>query len=201
MSKPNSNIPPSRDASPARVPSFDALRTDDDERSDLRRNQTIPMPIGLRQELASRELPKVPPEQLRSTDDLDEALKSMRHRRDRNVLMLVGVAILAAATSGVVYVKLRQPAAATGATPVTPTNTVVSVPSVPVAKSMPPEIASAIPSSEEVHIAAPTLPPRTFNHPQNPSKPAAQKSLIGKTSTGKGSDAELDPNEMIYNPK
>jgi hypothetical protein len=222
MSKPNSRVPVSPVPNLGRVPSFEALRDDSEERDDLRRNQTIPMPIGLRQELAARELPVVPEEHLRKTGDMDGLLADVNrdgpsaaaaipsetdNDRNRKWLLVLAAFFCVAVAAALVRTWTRKhsdlrsaPAFTTAESPGS-----VMAPSIssgiPAIHVEPPDNTSAAGPAETSPTRALTKPPRTVDSPQPIVKPKVRNTASGKPERSTDVDNGREPGDVSFKPE
>lgn len=92
MPKSNSSMRILGKKSTSDIPAFDAIRENPDEYdSNLRRNQTITLPPGMREELIAHELPRLPEEYLHATGDQQDVVAAMRDTSNSTDKTLLGV--------------------------------------------------------------------------------------------------------------
>ena len=196
------------------IPSFEAVRQEEPN-SDLRKNQTIPMKFGLRRELAVHELPSLPEDHLRTTDDnMDQALVSLRDEpveqevtkpgrmnvAKRQGMFFLGICFFFAAVAlSLIVDRILHPAIGAPVTGEKPSTTDVKgreqAVKAPATENAPPTIKEVEPPAPLPPVVSPKADPKVTS-----GAPTTAKQRSGK-ATSKKPPNEFDPNELMFKPQ
>jgi ribosomal protein L29 len=193
------------------VPSFEAVRQEEPA-SDLRKNQTIPMKLGLRKELAVHELPSLPAEHLRATkDNLEPALVALREEpaeqevtkpgrmntARRQGFILIGLCFFFAAVAlSMIVDRILNPAIEAPVTAEKPATVAPKAQERAVKASVAENAAPTIKEGAPVESLPLAVSPKT-----DPKVTSGATKQPGGKATSKKPSNEFDPNELMFKPQ